>query len=129
MDTRGERTNQTPAYRPAPLMSANIASGLKTNSAPAAYPHRRSTPVEDCSPFLILHSSLLPVAGRTACEYVASEHIIFAFELPSQLELVRWHLVGHIKDLASRTEILLRCAVALNAPFHLQRCDLRDERH
>src|SRR5471030_1070652 len=56
-------------------------------------------------------------------------NLIFGDELLAELELVRGRLVIDAEDRRSRADVALRAAMAVEAPFHLQRLVLRHERH
>ena len=55
--------------------------------------------------------------------------LVFLHELPAQRLLIDRRFVSHPKHFLARAHVLLRMAVAVEAPFHLERGLLPGERH
>ena len=69
------------------------------------------------------------MTGRAARQDVRAANVVLMFELRTGFELVRRRLPGHVVNFGSRPENLLGRAMAGDAPFHLKRGDLPDQRH
>ena len=63
---------------------------------------------------------------RTAREAL---DVILGHEPGAERDLIRWNNVVHVEHGLSRTDESLRMAVTVEAPFHLKRRGLPDERH
>src|SRR5689334_13562468 len=55
--------------------------------------------------------------------------VVFLHELSSELFLVRRRFISHVEDLIARPEKLLRIAMTLDTPVHVERVRLVRERH
>src|SRR4051812_17082631 len=74
-------------------------------------------------PLASFHSS---VARRAAGELL---NLIVGHEPGAELELIRRRSVIDAKDRFARADVALGIAVAIEAPFHLQRLGLPHQRH
>src|SRR5262249_56634295 len=70
-----------------------------------------------------------PVARRAARELHHVRDLVFLHEPLAEVGVVGRPLVGHVEDLVAGADVLVRMAVAVQAPPHLEAVFLERERH